>query len=212
MNPIRFKLLVLTLLAALALGGAAYAASFSAAKADDAYAEASRAPGTSVADLALGLRQNATETVDERNGAIAYSSGDGCRSVALAFQVVVVQGSPSTVTPKNVALALDEGCSRCTSLALAYQFVAGRGEPARLTEDGREDLGDVARDLLALERSYARLTDDEIRARAERNAAEVRRILDTELVPVRRGGDDPDVDESRRVSPTARGGAGWRPV
>ncbi len=200
MNRLRFRLLVLTLLAALALGGAAYAATYSAAKSNLAYAEASGTPATSVADLALGLRENATDTVDEENTAVAYSTCDRCRSVALAFQVVIVQGSPSTVVPKNVAAAVNEGCSGCTSLALAYQFVAGKGEPARLTSDGREELGEVSRDLLALERSYRRYSDDEIRARAARNAARVRAILDTELVPVRKGGADPDVQESRRIS------------
>lgn len=203
MTKIRLKLLLLTIVVALSLGTVSYAASsasFSAAKANSAYAEASAAPKTQVFDLALGLRENDSDTVDESNDATAYATCDECRAIAIAFQVVIVQSRPSTVVPQNVALAVNEACSGCSSLAIAHQFVVGKGQPARITKSGRRQLRAVAGDLLALERSYKRYTDAEIQARADRDAAKVRAILDAELVPVGGGGDaDVDVEQDREV-------------
>jgi hypothetical protein len=194
------SLFVLVLLAVLSLGSFAYAATFTSAKINSADAEAAGAPSTSVVDLALGLRENATDTIDESNSAIAHSTCDACRSVGIAFQVVIVQSSsPSTITPENVAVALNENCTGCSSLAIAHQFVVGRGEPARITSSGKRQLFAVGDDLLRLERSYRDLTDAEIQARTDADAAKVGAILDAELVPVHPGGPKPDVTDRRLV-------------
>jgi putative peptide zinc metalloprotease protein len=198
----KLRLLVLVLLATILLGSVAYAATFTSAKINAADAEASAPAGTSVIDLALGLRENATDLVDESNSAIAHSTCDDCRSVGIAFQVVIVQATPSTVTPENVAVALNENCTGCSSLAIAHQFVVGRGEPARITSSGRRRLLAVGDDLLRLERSYKELTDAEIQARADADAAKVGAILDAELVPVHKGA-TPDVVDERLVDRAA---------
>jgi hypothetical protein len=199
MTKVRFRIALLALVLALLLGAVAYGATFTAAKGNNAEAQATGAPNTSVFDLALGLRENDTDVVDEANSAFAHSTCDGCRSVALAYQVVIVQGTPSQVTPANVAVALNENCTGCSSLALAYQFVVGKGEPARITKSGRRQLATVGDDLLRLERSYTQYTDAEIQARADADAAKVGAILDTELVPVDAGGPKPDVQENRKL-------------
>lgn len=199
MTPIRPKLvLLLTIVAALSLSTVAYAATFSSAKVNSAFAEPSTAD-PSVVDLALGMRKTASDVIDEANSAYAHSTCDGCRSVAIAFQVVIVQSSPSTVTPENVALALNDGCTGCSSLAIAHQFVVGKGEPVRITSRGVEQLLDVGDDLLRLERTYEDYTDAEIQARTDADAAKVRSILDTELRPLHDGHKVPDVADDREV-------------
>jgi hypothetical protein len=203
MTKARLSIALLALVAALSLGAVAYAATFTTAKGNNAEAEAAGAPGTSVIDLALGMRENDTDVVDEANSAFAHSTCDDCRSVAIAFQVVIVQSRPSTVTPANVAVALNENCNACSSLAIAHQFVVGRGEPARITKSGRRQLAAVGDDLLRLERSYKELPDAEIQARADADAAKVREILDTELVPAKRGGAKPDYEDKRLVDRAA---------
>jgi putative peptide zinc metalloprotease protein len=195
----KLKLLLLSLLAALAIAGVAHAATFSSAKTNAARAEALTTPKDSVFDLALGYRENDTDTVDEANSAFAHSTCDGCRTVAIAFQVVIVQSRPSTVVPENVALALNEECNGCSSLALAYQFVVGKGEPARITSRGQKQLFAVGDDLLRLERSYKDLTDAEIKAHADADEAKVRSILSTELVPIQDGGHKPSFEDHREV-------------
>jgi hypothetical protein len=203
MTKARLSIAILALVAALSLGAVAYAATFTSAKGNNAEAQASGAPGSSVIDLALGMRENDTDVVDEANSAFAHSTCDDCRSVAIAFQVVIVQSRPSTITPANVAVALNENCNACSSLAIAHQFVVGRGEPARITRSGRRQLAAVGDDLLRLERSYKEFTDAEIKARADADAAKVRAILVAELVPVRSGGSQPDVDDDRKVDRAA---------
>jgi putative peptide zinc metalloprotease protein len=203
MTKARLSIALLALVAALSLGAVAYAATFTTAKGNNAEAEAAGAPGTSVIDLALGMRENDTDVVDEANSAFAHSTCDDCRSVAIAFQVVIVQSRPSTVTPANVAVALNENCNACSSLAIAHQFVVGKGEPARITKSGRRQLAAVGDDLLRLERSYEELPDAEIQARADADAAKVREILDTELVPAKRGGAKPDYEDKRLVDRAA---------
>jgi hypothetical protein len=195
----KLKPLLLALVAALAIAGVAHAATFSSAETNAARAEALTTPNVSVFDLALGMRENDTDVVHELNSAYAHSTCDGCRTVAIAFQVVIVQSRPSDVQPQNVALALNEGCTGCSSLALGYQFVVGKGEPARITSRGRKQLLAVGDDLLRLERSYKDLTDAEIQTRADADEAKVRSILATELVPIRGGGDKPKFEDDRQV-------------
>jgi len=201
MTTLRLKLLLLSLLAALSLGAVAQAATFTTERSNSAYAEPSTA-GASKLDMAFGLRENDTDVVDESNTATAYGNCDGCRAIAIAFQVVIVQGTPSTVTPVNLALAVNEGCTGCSALAIAHQFVVGRGEPARITDKGRKQLAVVAGDLLRLERSYKQYTNAEIETRANAAATKVGSILETELVPVD-GEGDPDVEERRQLDRAA---------
>ncbi len=198
----RFKLLLLAVLAALSIGAVAHAASFTTAKDNSAYAEAS-GPGASDFDLAFGLRENKTAIVDESNSATAYGNCDNCRAIAIAFQIVIVQSATqTTVAPQNIALAVNEGCSGCSALAIAHQFVAGKGEPATITAKGRRQLAVVAGDLLRLERTYKQYTNAQIEARANSAAAKIRATLSTELVPVD-GRGEPDVDEHRRLDRAA---------
>ena len=143
-----------------------------------------RHDGDSVIDLAFSVRENASEVIDDTNSAVAYASCEACRAVAIAFQIVIVQGNPDTVTPTNVAVAVNSECSGCSTLALAYQFVVGYGEPVEFTREGLRRLEKIREEFAKLEAEYANLTNEEIKARTDAFAAEIRDILATELVPV----------------------------
>lgn len=182
----RIRILLLALLAVLTL-----AAPLAGAQSDDTHgpqnnqatAEA-RHDGDSVIDLAFSVRENASEVIDDTNTAVAYASCEACRAVAIAFQIVIVQGNPDTVTPTNVAVAVNDECQGCSTLALAYQFVVGYGEPVEFTEEGLRRLAKIRKEFAKLEQEYANLTNEEIKARTDAFAAEIRDILATELVPV----------------------------
>ncbi len=199
------RLLLVAFAVALALGTApVHAAGSDVSDAEDnqAVAEATE-NGSSVFDVAFAVRETASEVVDETNSAIAYASCEECRAVAIAFQIVIVQGAPDTVTPHNVAIAVNDECSGCSVLALAYQFVIGRGEPVRLTHQGEQRLEKIQRDLEKLERDYADLSNEQIHALADGYADRVRDVLRTELVEVREEEDDdrergPPVDREDR--------------
>ena len=207
----RIRPLLLALLAMLACCAAPALAAdqgLNGAKDNEAVAQPTGA-GDSVIDLAFSVRETASDVVDETNTAVAYANCEACRAVAIAFQIVIVQGSPSTVTPQNVAVAVNDQCPDCSTLALAYQFVVGRGEPVEFTRRGLARLAAVRVRLALLERQYGRLTNEQIRARTDAFAEEIRDILANDLVPAGtsgRRGQPIDRDETAqddRGDPTA---------
>lgn len=206
----RIRPLLLLLLAMLMLGLLPTLASgqeLNGAKDNQAVAEPSGA-GDSVIDLAFSVRETASDVIDETNTAVAYSSCEACRAVAIAFQIVIVQGDPGTVTPQNVAVAVNDQCPDCSTLAVAYQFVVGRGEPVEFTKRGLKRLASIRKELEKLEKQYGKLTNEQIRARTDGFAEEIRDILANDLVPAGTGGkrgkpiDRDDKAEDDRGDPT----------
>lgn len=191
-RPVLLALLaLLTLLAAPALAANGEP---SGAKDNQAVAEPSGA-GDSVIDLAFSVRETASDVIDETNTAVAYANCEACRAVAIAFQIVIVQGSPGTVAPQNVAVAVNDQCPDCSTLAVAYQFVVGRGEPVEFMKRGLIRLAKIRLALAKLERQYSKLTNEQIRARADGFAEEIRDILANDLVPAgTRGTGGPPID------------------
>jgi hypothetical protein len=62
-------------------------------------------------------------TVANQNVAYAKSTCTGCRTVAVAVQVVIVQGPGTDFRPTNAAIALNENCTSCATFAFARQYV-----------------------------------------------------------------------------------------
>ena len=58
--------------------------------------------GSSVFRLAFSIKKVAGDVVDNANAAVAYSSCESCRTIALSIQIVLVTGDPETVTPENI--------------------------------------------------------------------------------------------------------------
>lgn len=148
--------------------------------------------GSSIFDLAFEVRRVSSGVVDQTNSAVAYSSCESCQAVAIAFQIVLVSGSPDTVAPTNLAVAINEECTTCQTIALAYQFVFGTGQPLEFSKEGRERLREIRKGLKAL--GEEGLTPDEIRTGAQQLADEVKLLLSTGLVP-RKPDDDLEDDD-----------------
>ncbi len=146
--------------------------------------------GSSIFELAFEVRRVSSGVVDQTNSAVAYSSCESCQTVAIAFQIVLVSGSPDTVTPTNLAVAINEECTTCQTIALAYQFVFGTGQPLEFTKEGRDRLKEIRKGLKAL--GEEGLTPDEIRAGAQQLADEVKLLLSTGLAP--RESDEDDLE------------------
>ena len=47
----------------------------------------------------------------------------GCRTITVAVQAVVIEGSPSTVGPQNAAVAVNENCQACQTFAYTHHYV-----------------------------------------------------------------------------------------
>ncbi|MFN2471431.1 MAG: hypothetical protein ABR583_10705 [Gaiellaceae bacterium] len=121
--------LAVLLAAVLALAGPALAHPAEVRVDDNAAIAINTKDGSSVFKLAFKIRKVAGDVVDETNAAVAYSSCESCRTVAIAIEIVLVTGNPSVVTPTNLAIAINENCNLCTAFAAAYQIVIGTGGP-----------------------------------------------------------------------------------
>ena len=147
---------------------------------DNAAVAINQKEGGSRFRFAWSLQSVRGDVVDQHNTAYADSQCEHCETTAIAFQVVLVMGTPSTVTPQNLAIAYNHDCSFCSTLASAYQFVVGRGYPVRLTADGHQALERIRHGLEQLKSSDLGIVD--LQARIDAYADQVRSVLATELV------------------------------
>jgi putative peptide zinc metalloprotease protein len=160
--------------------------------------------GSSVFRFAFSIRKVAGDVVDETNAAVAFSSCQECETTAIAIQIVLVTGNPSVVTPQNLALAINEGCTLCETFAGAYQIVLGTGGPVRFTGEGRRRIVEITTAIRRLRRED--LSPAELKARLDTLVADLKEVLQTELVPAGRDDDDGDDDlDQRDVEEEPRG-------
>ncbi|MFL6204171.1 MAG: hypothetical protein ACJ739_02355, partial [Acidimicrobiales bacterium] len=82
------------------------------------------ADGTAVYDVAFSLVWVVDDDVGHRNDAWALASCKHCRSVAVAFQTILVVGRAEVVKPVNAAVSVNFECELCDSSAIAVQLVA----------------------------------------------------------------------------------------
>src|SRR5204862_6412565 len=122
------------------------------------------------------------DVVDETNGAVAYASCTDCAAVAIAFEIVLVEGNPSTVTPTNVAIAFNENCDTCVAVAEAYQFVLGTGGLVHFDHEGNKILADIRKQLPSLKKED--LTLDQLQAGLDSISARIADVLANHLAPV----------------------------
>ncbi len=131
-------------------------------------------------DFAWDISHQRGGVVDHANKAHAAGRCIECEATAIAFQIVLVSGAPSTVAPTNEAVALNLECPRCEVVAEARQFVRVVDAPVRLTNTGRRELREVRWTLRALEAQDPPI--DQLHQAVEAQEARVRQVLSTELV------------------------------
>jgi len=71
---------------------------------------------------ATSLQWLRDEPMANRNEAWALAECIGCRTVAVAFQVVAAAGEVRTAVPRNLAVAVNEDCESCRTTAVAVQL------------------------------------------------------------------------------------------
>ena len=194
------RLLTLALASAFLLGlgtgapGAAYAG-------DNAAIAVNTKDGTTVFKVAFAIRHVMGDVVDDTNGAVAYASCTDCAAVAVAFEIVLVEGNPSTVTPTNVAIAINENCDTCVAVAEAYQFVLGTGGIVHFDNEGNKILSEVRRRLHSLRKED--LTLEQLQAVLDDVAAQIADVLANHLVQVPgRGPDRPETTTTTATTTT----------
>src|SRR3954470_18413720 len=174
--------LLTLLLAALFAFGLATGAPTAASAGDNAAIAVNTKDGTTVFKVAFAIRHVMGDVVDETNGAVAYASCTNCAAVAIAFEIVLVEGSPSTVTPTNLAISINENCDTCVAVAEAYQFVLGTGGIVHFDHEGNKILSEIRRELHSLRKED--LTIEQLQARLDNIAARIADVLAHHLVPI----------------------------
>src|SRR4051794_19486896 len=96
---IRIRVLVASVVAVL-FGLVGPASAYASGGAGDNSAVAvNTKDGSSVFKFAFSVAKVVGDTVSNTNAAVAYASCDACRTTAIAIQIVIVEGDPSTYTP-----------------------------------------------------------------------------------------------------------------
>jgi putative peptide zinc metalloprotease protein len=149
--------------------------------------------GSSLFEFAFKITRITGEVADPTNLALAYATCSECQTVAIAIQVVIIEGSPDVYTPENVAIAINENCSHCDTLATAYQFVF-QGNDLVLSREGRKQLFQILLELKRLKKSG--LSGPEIQAKVDGLAQRIFEVFKAELKPAERGRDRHDEGES----------------
>lgn len=137
--------------------------------------------GSRTSDFAWDVTQQRGGDVEELNSATATAHCVDCGATAIAFQIVLVSGTPRTVAPRNLAVALNDRCTRCVVVAEARQFVRVLDRPVKLTAAGKEELASVRQDLRGL--AGDDLSPGALHDAVEQDAARVQAVLATDLVP-----------------------------
>ncbi|MGB8649462.1 MAG: hypothetical protein WCD35_02250 [Mycobacteriales bacterium] len=138
--------------------------------------------GKTVYAIRLKVVRASQDVVDATNAAVAVASCSDCTTVAIAFEGVLVSGSPSDFEPTNLALAYNVDCSGCTTFADAYQQVVQRSTLVRITGKGRRAIAAIRQDLLSLRK--ANLPLDQVVARVKADEQAFADVLLNEVVPV----------------------------
>lgn len=147
--------------------------------------------GSSTFKVSFRIVRTSSDVVDESNVAFAFASCEECETVAIAFQVVLVGGSPTTVIPENYAIALNFECISCQTLASAYQFVLGTDGNVHFSPEGNRALAEIRTALQQLRSSDLSL--EGIQAELDLLAADLRTVLAEELLSA--GPPDVEVEE-----------------
>ena len=122
--------------------------------------------GSTTARDGVQVAYDPGDTVANQN--VASSKGTdctGCRTVAVAMQVVVVESSPSDFEPHNAAAATNNNCSGCTTYAFAFQYVVQPGRVVYISSTGQQRLASLRRQVDTVTASS--LSYDDMKAQLE---------------------------------------------
>jgi putative peptide zinc metalloprotease protein len=174
---------LLTLLLAALVSSGLSAARPTPASADNTAISVNTKDGTTVFKVAFAIRRVMSDVVTETNAAVAYNSCTDCASVAIAFEIVLIQSDASVISPTNIAIAFNENCSTCVAVAEAYQFVLGNGGGAvHFDAEGNRILAELRRRLHSLRKED--LTIDQLQAILDDMSAQIADVLANHLISV----------------------------
>jgi putative peptide zinc metalloprotease protein len=137
----------------------------------------------------------ADDDVLSTNEAYALASCRDCRTVAVAFQVVLVLGSVDVVVPQNYAVAANYNCLECVTYALATQLVVS--VPGPLDDAARQELAAIWAELQAFGAAIEDVPLADLRARLSEFESRILEVVQrsTGVEPATEDGTAPPTSE-----------------
>ncbi len=190
----RLVVLLIALAAAFAPGVAARADDSTCPQGANCAIAINTQDNSSLFQFAFAVRHVLGDTVDEENGAAAYSSCESCQTTAIAIEIVLDESTTTTnMSPQNVAVSVNDNCTLCDTFATAYQFVISTGGPVEFTKQGQHELHDIREEIKSW--GVHHLSNEQIKALLPGVIDRLQQVLATQLVPVGRNdghGDEGD--------------------
>lgn len=93
----------------------------------------------------LQVTTSSNQNDQPTNLAYAYSHGcaSGCESIAVAYQVVLVDQQNSSQSPQNAAVAINDSCTGCATFAYADQYAVDVPPGTHLSDHARQELDQI---------------------------------------------------------------------
>ncbi len=136
----------------------------------------------------FGIAHVTGDSAENQNAAAATSSCTDCRTVAVAVQIVLIQRTDaSNISPRNLAVAINNGCIRCDTFAAAYQYVITTDGLVRFTPAGQQRLRDLENQIRVLAATDG-VPFPELEAQIDARVEQMWAVVDSELVKVGAGG------------------------
>jgi putative peptide zinc metalloprotease protein len=157
--------------------------------------------GSLVFRLAFDLRYILDGAVDHSNSAVAYASCDGCRTIAVAIQLLIAMGEFQTVAPTNTAVSFNDRCPACETLAFAYQLVLVLPDLRHLTQAGRDKIVTILAAVVLLGSSDTPI--NEVRTQLDSLMDELRDTVAKELEPVEGAEETPSSQQEQEQTSTS---------
>ena len=119
--------------------------------------------GSTTYDVAFALVWADGTSVTNSNSAYAFASCRQCKTIAVAFQVVLMTGDAHVAIPQNISGAVNYSCVQCLTYALAQQLVLT--VPGELSPTTRQRLDTLWQQIDTFATTVQDLPLDEIRTR-----------------------------------------------
>jgi hypothetical protein len=160
--------------------------------------------GAFLARSAISLHRSSTPSVQPKNIAVAEGQCTDCATMAIAVQVFLYQRGASNIQPQNIALSVNNVCTRCITIALAFQYVVPVDDVGGPVP---ENVGNLLRDMERELRYFATVKTvaelDPYEASSRLRALANRTDLDNgELVKYLRELMDQKSDAAPRIAPS----------
>ncbi len=134
---------MVAMIASLSILGAPQAFADGAGGADNIVSVQNQTNSSLAARAKTSVAHDPGPTVANVNQAYAHASCTDCRTVAVAVQVVLVEGPTTDFRPTNVALALNENCLRCATFAFARQEVLSPGRHIEISDPAQRAIKQI---------------------------------------------------------------------